>query len=396
MLQFCNIDTISPVRSAACRVSTERQPSGGGRIRASPGYLATRVKSHGAGRGREHLVLDVFGAAPGEAIAGTAGRRRWSGLMRDPYEILGVPRTAPEADIKKAFRRLAKEWHPDRNKDDPAAKDRFAELNSAYELLSDKDKRAQFDRGEIDAEGKPRATGFSGRGGGGGGFEGFRYSASGGPYGGRASGFDPGDIFSDLFGETIRSAGRGAGAGGGAYAGSRQTGRERPRGQDVEAEITVTLEQVAGGGKCRVSLPTGREVEVTLPKAVRDGQTIRLRGLGDPSPFGGEPGDALLTVHFAPHRDFTVEGQNLRLRLPVPLNDAVLGASVHVPTLSGKVAMNIPPYSSGGKSFRLRGKGLPGKDGPGDLIVTVEVQLPKTPDAELEALMRKRRAEVEA
>lgn len=311
--------------------------------------------------------------------------------MRDPYEILGVSKAAPEADVKKAFRRLAKEWHPDRNKDDPAAKDRFAELNSAYELLSDKDKRAQFDRGEIDAEGKPRATGFGGRPGG---YEGFRYSSSGSPFGNRTGGFDPGDIFSDLFGEAMRSGGRSAGAGASAH--TRQTARERPRGQDVEAEVNVTLEQVAGGGKCRVTLPTGREVEVTLPKAVRDGQTIRLRGLGDPSPFGGEPGDALLTVHFAPHRDFTVEGQNLRLRLPVSLDDAVLGAGVLVPTLSGKVSMNIPPYSSGGKSFRLRGKGLPGKDGPGDLFVTVDVQLPQAPDAELEALMRKRRAQVEA
>lgn len=312
--------------------------------------------------------------------------------MRDPYEILGVPKTATEADIKKAFRRLAKEWHPDRNKDDPAAKDRFAELNGAYELLSDSDKRGQFDRGEIDAEGRPRASGFGGRGGG---YEGFRYSSGGSPFGTRAGGFDPGDIFSDLFGETLRSGGRTAGAGG--YGRSQHSARERPRGQDVEAEISVTLEQVASGGKCRVSLPTGREVEVTLPTGVKDGQTIRLRGLGDPSPFGGEPGDALLTVHFAPHRDFTIDGQNLRLRLPVSLNDAVLGASgVRVPTLAGTVAMDIPPYSSSGKSFRLRGKGLPGKDGPGDLIVTVEVQLPKAPDAELEELMRRRRADVEA
>lgn len=312
--------------------------------------------------------------------------------MRDPYEVLGVSKTAAEADVKKAFRRLAKEWHPDRNQNDPAAKDRFAELNGAYELLSDKDKRAQFDRGEIDAEGKPRAAGFGDRAGG---FSGFRYSTGGNPFGGgRTGGFDPGDIFSDIFGETLRSGGKATGAG--AYARSRQTARERPRGQDVEAEINVTLEQVGSGGKCRVTLPTGREVEVTLPNAVRDGQTIRLRGLGDPSPFGGEAGDALLTVHFAPHRDFTVEGQNLRLRLPVSLNDAVLGASVRVPTLSGHVAMNIPPYSSSGKNFRLRGKGLPGKDGPGDLIVSVEVQLPKAPDEELEALMRKRRAQVEA
>ncbi|MFC0218347.1 DnaJ-class molecular chaperone [Pseudochelatococcus lubricantis] len=312
--------------------------------------------------------------------------------MRNPYDILGVPKTASEADIKKAFRRLAKTWHPDRNKDDPKAKDRFAELNTAYEILGDKDKRGQFDRGEIDAEGKPRGFGAAGPGAGAGadagGFSGFRYSTGGGsPFGGaRGGGFDPGDLFSDLFGEAMRSGGRtqSAGARGGGA-------RERPRGQDVEAEIVVTLEQIADGGKCRVELPTGREVEVTLPAGVKDGQTIRLRGLGDPSPFGGESGDALLTVHFAPHRDFTVDGSTLRLRLPVSLEDAVLGASVRVPTLGGAVAMNIPPYSSAGKNFRLRGKGLPAKSGHGDLIVTLDVQLPKSPDPELEELMRKRR-----
>lgn len=309
--------------------------------------------------------------------------------MRNPYEILGVPKTAGDADIKKAFRRLAKTWHPDRNKDDPKAKDRFAELNTAYEILGDKDKRAQFDRGEIDEEGKPRAAGFGGRPGGGG-FDGFRY-AGGGPFGGgRSGGFDPGDIFSDIFGEAMRSGGRGS-SGAGTQARHQRSSRERPRGQDVEAEIRVTLEQIVNGEKCRVILPTGREVEVMLPQGVKDGQTIRLRGLGDPSPFGGESGDALLTVHFAPHRDFTIDGQTLRLRLPVSLEDAVLGASVRVSTLSGAVNMNIPPYSNSGKSFRLRGKGLPGKEGNGDLIVTVEVQLPKTPDPELEALLRKRR-----
>lgn len=315
--------------------------------------------------------------------------------MRNPYEILGVPKTAGDADIKKAFRRLAKTWHPDRNKDDPQAKDRFAELNTAYEILGDKDKRAQFDRGEIDAEGKPRASGFGGRPGGGG-FEGFRYSSN--PFGGgggRSSGFDPGDIFSDIFGEAMRSGARESASAGSRSRQQRNT-RERPRGQDVDAEIHVTLEQIFNGGKCRVALPTGREVEVTLPQGVKDGQTIRLRGLGDPSPFGGESGDALLTVHFAPHRDFTVDGQTLRSRLPVSLEDAVLGASVRVPTLSGAVTMNIPPYSNSGKNFRLRGKGLPAKDENGDLIVTLEVQLPKTPDPELEALLRKRREAAES
>lgn len=308
--------------------------------------------------------------------------------MRNPYEILGVPKTAGEADIKKAFRRLAKTWHPDRNKDDPKAKDRFAELNTAYEILGDKDKRAQFDRGEIDAEGKPRSAGFGARSGSG--YDNFRYT-SGGPFGGGrsgGSGFDPGDIFSDIFGEAMRGGGRSSA---GSQTHQQRTSRERPRGQDVEAEIRVTLEQIYNGGKCRVALPTGREVEVTLPQGVKDGQTIRLRGLGDPSPFGGESGDALLTVHFAPHRDFTVDGQTLRLRLPVSLEDAVLGASVRVPTLTGAVTMSIPAYSNSGKNFRLRGKGLPGKEGNGDLIVTVEVQLPKSPDTELETLLRKRR-----
>lgn len=314
--------------------------------------------------------------------------------MRSPYEILGVPRTATEADIKKAFRQLAKKWHPDHNTGDPKAKDRFAELNSAYEILGDTDKRAKFDRGEIDAEGKPRASGFEGFGGrpgGGGGFEGFRYSAgTGNPFGTRrssssgSSGIDSDDIFSELFNEAVRA---------GARSGGRSHTRERPRGQDVEADLTVTLEQIAAGGKCRVSLPTGREVEVTLPTGINKDQTIRLRGLGDPSPFGGDPGDALLTVHIAPHPQFTVEGQTLRTHVPVQLADAVLGASIRVPTLNGAVNMTIPPLSSGGKGFRLRGKGLPGKDGAGDLIVNLDILLPEKPDPELEALMRKRRAD---
>ncbi|MDJ1157748.1 J domain-containing protein [Chelatococcus sp. SYSU_G07232] len=309
--------------------------------------------------------------------------------MRDPYTVLGLSKSASEADVKKAFRRLAKVYHPDQNRDDPKAKEKFAEINAAYEILGDKDKRSQYDRGEIDAEGKPRFQGFDGftrsSGPHAGGFEGFNFSFGRG--GRRGGGFDPQDLFADIFGEAM--GGRAAGGGGG------RARAHYPRGEDVTVSMTITLEEAAGGGKRRITLPTGREVDVMIPTGITDGKTIRLRGLGEPSPFGGEPGDALLTIHIAPHERFTVEGKTLRQRLSVPLADAVLGAKVHVPTLDGVVSMTIPPMSSGGRSFRLRGKGLPAKDGAGDLIVTIDIELPKGPDPELEALMRKRRATAE-
>jgi DnaJ-class molecular chaperone len=303
--------------------------------------------------------------------------------MRDPYDVLGISRTASEDDIKRAFRKLAKTHHPDRNAGDSKAKDKFAEINAAYEILGDADKRAQFDRGEIDAEGKPRFQGFQGFGGRGssreGGFESFNFdfgfggstNARGGPRGGAGD-----DIFSQLFGEAFRSAERGP------------RGR-RARGEDVSATLTVTLEDIASEAKKRVSLPTGREVEVTVPKGVADGQVIRLRGLGRE---GAEPGDALLTIKIAPHERFTPEGSDLRLRLPVDLEDAILGAKVRVPTLTGAVEMAIPPMTSSGRTFRLRGKGLPAKQGRGDLLVTAEVRLPPDGDDLLVEYARKRKA----
>lgn len=307
--------------------------------------------------------------------------------MRDPYEVLGVPRSANEAEIKKAFRKLAKTHHPDRNADDPKAKDRFAEVNAAYEILGDAAKRAQFDRGEIDAEGKPRFQGFEGFGAGAGagagreGFEGFQFNFGGGnPFGrrkaSRAAGGED-DIFSHLFGEAFRSA-------------DRSSARAQPRGEDVSATLTVTLEDIADDAKKRITLPTGREVDVTLPKGVSDGQTIRLRGLGQNGPGGA--GDALLTIRIAPHEHFTVEGDNLRTRQPVDLEDAILGAKLRVPTLTGAVEMNIPPMTSSGRTFRLRGKGLPGKSGRGDLLVTTEVRLPDDADEALLDYAQKRRA----
>ncbi|HEV2558042.1 MAG TPA: DnaJ C-terminal domain-containing protein [Microvirga sp.] len=307
--------------------------------------------------------------------------------MRNPYDILGVPKSASEAEIKKAFRKLAKQYHPDSNASDPKAKDKFAEANQAYEILGDAAKRAQFDRGEIDAEGKPRFQGFSGFGGGGGArpedFEGFPFG--GGFAGRRQRGGGMGDDFiSQIFGEAFRSATGGA-AGEGARRGRSQ------KGQDVEATLTVTLEEVAGEAKKRVTLPTGRDVDIVIPRGVVDGQVIRLRGLGGPA-LGVEAGDALLTIKIAPHEHFTPEGSNLRLRLPIEIEEAVLGGSVRVPTLTGHVEMQIPPNTQAGRTFRLRGKGLPGKTGQGDLFVTAEIKLPDVIDEALAEYARKRKA----
>ncbi|MCE4225817.1 DnaJ domain-containing protein [Methylobacterium sp. C25] len=298
--------------------------------------------------------------------------------MRNPYDVLGVPKGASEAEIKKAFRKLAKAYHPDSNKD-PKAKERFAEANTAYEVVGDKDKRAQFDRGEIDAEGKPRATGFegfSGFGGGRGGGGGFDFEHMQRARGGMGE-----DIFSSLFGEAFRAGGAGPGA-----------GRGPMRGDDVQAELSVTLEQIAADEKLRLTLPGGRGVDVMIPKGVVDGQTIRLRGLGGQGGPRSEPGDALLTIRVKPHDRFKVEGADLRVSVELPLEDAVLGGALRVPTLTGAVEMKIPAMTSSGRSFRLRGKGLPKKDGSrGDLIATTAIVLPTGDDAALADYATRRR-----
>ncbi|GJD47068.1 Curved DNA-binding protein [Methylobacterium cerastii] len=284
--------------------------------------------------------------------------------MRNPYEVLGVPKTAGEAEIKKAYRKLAKTYHPDTNKD-AKAKDRFAEANSAYEILGEPEKRRQFDRGEIDGDGKPRATGFEGFGGGrAGGFDfGGAPRGRGGPAGGMAGGMGE-DIFSHLFGEAFRAGGAGPGQ------------RAPARGEDVAAELGVTLEQIVSEEKLRVGLPGGREFDVMIPKGVVDGQTIRLRGLGSPGGPRAEPGDALLTIRVLPHARFTVDGADVRTTVDLPLEDAVLGGAIRVPTLTGAVEMKMPPMTSSGRTFRLRGKGLPKKDGTrGDLFATTAIQL---------------------
>lgn len=304
--------------------------------------------------------------------------------MRDPYTILGVGKSADAAEIKKTFRKLAKKYHPDQSKD-PKAKERFAEVSAAYEILGDEKKRGAFDRGEIDAEGKPR--GFEGFGAGGpggpwasnrrsqpGGFEHYEFSQ--GP--GGAAGFDATDFFSEIFGN--RRGAKQAGAG--------QSSRTLPRGEDVAAHVTVTLSEAVHGTKVRVSLPTGRTLEVSVPAGIEDGKQIRLKGQGHPSPFGGEQGDALVTVKIAKHAYLRVDGRDLRLDLPLTLYEAVLGGKINVPTLDGMVELNIPAGSNGGRTLRLRGKGLPQGGAHGDLLVTLRIMLPDAPDADLISLMR--------
>jgi DnaJ-class molecular chaperone len=323
--------------------------------------------------------------------------------MRDPYEVLGVDRKASAGDIKSAFRKLAKKLHPDANKNDPKAAGRFAELNAAYEILGEDDKRKAFDRGEIDAEGKPRFQGFGGNAGarpgagfGAGGFgpdsefETFSYGPEGFARGARrgragagagAGGFGG---FEDILREAFAGANarRGGGGGGGFEAEDFGGGM----GANVNAALTLSLPDAAQGASQRVRLPNGKDVEVKIPAGIADGQQIRLRGQGAAGPNGS--GDLLITVSIAPHHTFTLDGADIRLDLPVTLYEAVLGAKVRVPTLDRPVELTIPAGTNSGRTFRLKGKGYPAKGGRGDLFATVRIMLPAQTDADLEALMK--------
>jgi DnaJ-class molecular chaperone len=297
--------------------------------------------------------------------------------MSDPYKTLGVARSATEKDIKSAYRKLAKELHPDRNADNPKATERFSKVTQAYDLLTDKDKRARFDRGEIDAEGNPASPfGFGGRGGGatrpggpGGGFGGGTGQRGGFEGFGAGEGIDIGDIFDGLFG------GRGAGMGSGAGAGPAR-GRAAPKGANVQYRLAVTLPDVATRATQRITLADGKTIDLKLPAGTEDGTQMRLGGKGESGPGGA--GDAIVTIQVQPHSYFRRDGDNIRLDLPITLDEAVNGAKIKVPTVEGAVMLSVAPGSSSGKTLRLKDKGFSRKDGTrGDQLVTLEIQLPE-------------------
>ena len=282
--------------------------------------------------------------------------------MADPYSILGLQRSANEKDIKSAYRKLAKELHPDRNKDNPKAAERFSEVTRAYDLLSDKDKRARFDRGEIDIDGNP-TYGF----GNGGGFAGGR-----GPQGGYANqgfegfggeGIDLGDIFDGLFGSR------------GGFGGSGRP-RAAPRGANVQYQLGVSLSDAATRATQRITLADGKTIDLKLPAGVEDGTQMRLAGKGEAGPGGA--GDAIVSIRLQPHPFYRREGDNLRLDLPVTLDEAVNGGKIKVPTPEGPVMLTLAAGTSSGKTLRIKGRGFSRKDGTrGDQLVTIEVQLPE-------------------
>jgi DnaJ-class molecular chaperone len=301
-------------------------------------------------------------------------------MSLDLYQRLGLKRGASEAEIKKAYRSLAKQLHPDRNKDNPDSAKRFGEITQAYDLLSDKDKRAQYDRGEIDEEGNPKMPfggSFGGSSTGGGsrpgagsqGFENFNFSG--------ADAADLSDLFEGLFG----AGGTPRGRSGGPFKGFRQRGQTQ-KGADVAYRLKIPFEDAVALKAQRVALGDGKTIDLKLPNGLEDGTKIRLAGKGQEGPGGR--GDAIVTIEISPHRYFTRDGTNIRLTLPVTLKEAVLGAKIKVPTPEGPVMLTIPKGTSSGKVLRLKGRGFTAKDGTrGDQLVTVEIELP-TNDAELQ------------
>jgi DnaJ-class molecular chaperone len=290
--------------------------------------------------------------------------------MADPYATPGAPPNPTEKDIKSAYRKLATELHPDRNKDNPKAAERFSDVTKAHDLLSDKDKRARFDRREIDADGKPAMPfGMGGGGFGGGGF----HPGAGGARGfsaqdfegfGGAEGLDIGDIFEGLFGR---------GGMGGATAGRRPPPPRK--GANVQYRLRVPFADAASLKAQRITLADGKTIDLKLPAGVEDGTQMRLSGKGEPGPAG--PGDALVTIMIEPHPFFRRDGDDVRLDLPVTLDEALQGAKVKVPTVDGAVMLTVAPGSGSGKVLRLKGKGFTKKGGGrGDQLVTLEIELP--------------------
>jgi DnaJ-class molecular chaperone len=299
--------------------------------------------------------------------------------MSDPYRLLNLSRDADQAAVKQAYRKLAKVLHPDRNPGNAVAEQRFKEITQAYDLLSDPAKRARFDRGEIDGEGRPR--GFGGFGGGG--------------FGRRAGAARGGEgLFEKMFGGAFaRAGGAGAGRGGAAFEEflhTQSSARQRLRGADRRYRLEVDFLDAARGCKQRLQLSSGRTIEVDVPAGTESGKRLRLKGQGDESTLEGAAGDALVEIRVRPHPQFSREGPDIHVDAPLALADAVLGTRITVPTLDGPVRLTVPPGASSGRTLRLKGKGIAGAGGArGDQYVRLLVVLPERADAELEAWARR-------
>ena len=297
-------------------------------------------------------------------------------MAQDPYQELGVSRSASADEIRKAFRKLAKQLHPDQNPGDKAAEERFKRVSAAFDILGDQDKRKKFDAGDIDADGRETMRGF--RPGPGGGFPG-----GGGPggFGGgpEFEGVDLNDILGEMFGG--RAGGRPGGGGGfGGFGGFQQA----QRGQDVRAQVQVSVEDAVKGAKRRIAFSDGRTIEVTIPKGAGEGQVLRLKGQGSPGRAGA--GDALIELSIAPHPVFKREGDALVMDVPISVPDAVLGGKVEAPTPEGAVTLTVPKGSSSGQVLRLKGRGLtdPATGKRGDLLARLMIVLPDHADPALE------------
>jgi len=284
-------------------------------------------------------------------------------VSADPYEVLGVAKDASAEDIRKAYRALAKKLHPDLNPGNKATEEKFKEVSAAYDLVGDPEKRARYDKGEIDASGAERPPrGFYREHAGG---AGDRYAS--------ADGFADMAAADDILAEIFRRGDR---------------GDLRMRGQNARYRLELDFLDAVNGAKRQVALPDGSVLDVTIPPGTRDGQTLRLRGKGLPGINGGQPGDALVEIAVRPHRTFTRKDDDIHIELPISLRDAVLGGKVDVPTPEGAVTMTVPRWSNTGSVLRLKGKGVPRRDGSrGDQYVTLKVVLPVKPDAELERLI---------
>lgn len=295
-------------------------------------------------------------------------------LANDPYSELGVARSASADELRKAFRKLAKQYHPDANPGDKSAEEKFKRVSAAFDIVGDPDKRKKFDAGLIDADGRETMRGFSGGPGSPG--AGRNPFENGGPFrqqgaGAQFEGVNLDEIFGDIFG------GR-TGRGGGGFR------PPPPKGADVRGKIDISLEDAIAGTKKRLAFSDGRTIEVAIPKGASDGQALRLKGQGMGGPGGA--GDALIDVSIRPHPIYRREGDNLVMEVPISVPDAVLGGKVTVPTPDGNVALTVPKNASSGQTLRLKGRGMPkGKNARGDLLARLMIMLPDAPDPELEA-----------